>query len=296
MTDLVKPLASAIGHDLQRRTTIEIATIKNAIYQTCQDEAPVTVRRLFYRLVSLGLVRKTETEYKHTVIRLATDMRRVGDLPFEWIADASRWVHKRISYRSLEEWARASQELYRRHVWAQQPVQVHIWSEKEGIASAIARETYPWDVPLLIAKGFSSVTYLHNAAMDLRNDGRPAFIYWLGDWDPSGLTIPDVVERDLRTWAGREVDITFERLAITAEQIATYALPTRPTKTTTHGLAFTGESVEVDALDMNTLRGLVAAAIEQHVDEHQREQTERIEVLERERISDLLGQLGNGRT
>jgi hypothetical protein len=55
---------------------------------------------------------------------------------------------------------------------------------------------------------------------------------------------------------------------VTPDQIVDYALPTRPTKATSHGRALHhGDSVEVDALDPDDLRGLVRDRIGQHVDD-----------------------------
>ena len=68
------------------------------------------------------------------------------------------------------------------------------------------------------------------------------------------------------------VDVTFERLAITPEQVRKFQLPTRPTKKdgNTHAKQFKGKfSVEVEALPVNILQDIVRAAIEQHIDQHQ---------------------------
>jgi hypothetical protein len=52
----------------------------------------MTVRQAFYRLVSRPnpLIRKTEAEYKTTVVRLMGEMRRAKELPFSWVADNTR--------------------------------------------------------------------------------------------------------------------------------------------------------------------------------------------------------------
>jgi hypothetical protein len=66
---------------------------------------PMTVRQVFYQLVSLGAIDKTEVEYKQTVVRLLTEMRRTHELPFVWIADTragceSRALTIRLRMRS----------------------------------------------------------------------------------------------------------------------------------------------------------------------------------------------------
>jgi hypothetical protein len=98
------------------------------------------------------------------------------------------------------------------------------------------------------------------------------FIYQLGDHDPSGVdawraftdkVFGFVAERygDAESW------LHFERLAVTAAQITTMNLPTRPTKQTDSRAAkFDGESVEVDAIPAPVLRQLIEDAITQYID------------------------------
>jgi hypothetical protein len=96
---------------------------------------------------------------------------------------------------------------------------------------------------------------------------KPAYLYYFGDFDPSGLDIPRKVECDLREFAP-DADIEFERVAVTREQIAEMKLPTRPTKwTDSQAKSFVGESVEVDAIPPKVLRQLVSECITQHIDD-----------------------------
>ena len=95
---------------------------------------------------------------------------------------------------------------------------------------------------------------------------QPVYLYYFGDRDPSGVMIDRKIEQDLRTLAPT-AEIHFERVAVTAEQIATFNLPNRPTKTSdSRSRTFVGESVELDAIDPETLRGLVRGCIEGHID------------------------------
>lgn len=60
-----------------------------------------------------------------------------------------------------------------------------------------------------------------------------------------------------------------EQVALTCSRVTEYQLPTRPTKIegNTHARRFTDtESVELDALEPDVLRGLLQAAIERHID------------------------------
>jgi hypothetical protein len=73
------------------------------MYELLASENPVTVRQVFYRLVSRGIVARTESEYRSTVARLLAAMRREGAIPYRWIADNTRWMRKSQSYACLED-------------------------------------------------------------------------------------------------------------------------------------------------------------------------------------------------
>jgi hypothetical protein len=49
--------------------------IREAIVEILAKHAPQTVRQVFYALVVLGVIEKTEAEYKQTVVRLLDQMR-----------------------------------------------------------------------------------------------------------------------------------------------------------------------------------------------------------------------------
>src|SRR5262249_13758807 len=193
-------------------------------------------------------IAKTEMEYKTTVVRLLTDMRLSGKIPFGWIADNTRWMRKPRSYSSMEEALRRTAETYRRSLWDNQDGYVEVWLEKEALAGVLVEETGPWDVPLMVTRGYPSLSYLYEAACAIRALDKPAHLYYFGDYDPSGMDITRNVEERLRQFAP-EAQIHFARVAVTPEQINELQLPTRPTKKTdSRSRSFDGESVEVDAI------------------------------------------------
>jgi hypothetical protein len=50
--------------------------IRAAIVAVLGEIQPATVRQVYYQLVGRGVIAKTEAEYKSTVVRLLTGMRR----------------------------------------------------------------------------------------------------------------------------------------------------------------------------------------------------------------------------
>jgi len=271
----------------QRRSKSDMGDIREEIIKALSVDQPMTVRELFYRLVSQGAIAKSEAEYKSTVIRLLGEMRRDGSVPFDWIADNTRWMRKPRTHSSLENALRVTAATYRRAVWDEQDAYIEIWLEKDALAGVLYEITEPWDVPLMVTRGYASISYLHSAAEAIREQGKPTFLYYFGDYDPSGLDITRAVEDGIREFAP-DADITFERVAVTSEQIISMGLQTRPTKKTdTRSRNFKGESVEVDAIPLSALRQLAEIAITQHIDSAAHERLLEVEQAERETLEGI---------
>jgi hypothetical protein len=102
--------------------------------------------------------------------------------------------------------------------------------------------------------------------MTIQRQAKPTFLYYFGDYDPSGVDITRAVEEGIREFAPDE-DITFKRIALTREQIGQMKLPSRPTKTSdSRSKNFEGKSVEVDAIPPSELRRIAEECITQHID------------------------------
>jgi hypothetical protein len=116
-------------------------------------------------------------------------------------------------------------------------------------------------VPILALGGYASQSYVAEVMRDVSRQDRPAVLLYAGDHDPSGEDIDrDFVARS-DCWA------KVRRVALTAEQIEAYDLPSVPGKATdARAEAFEARhgrlvQVELDALPPETLRGLYGDAI-----------------------------------
>lgn len=120
-------------------------------------------------------------------------------------------------------------------------------------------------IALMVARGFSSLSFLHSAAEDINALDKPAYIYHLGDHDPSGVCAGEKIEQTLREFAP-DAEIHFERLAVLPWQIEAWNLPMRPTnQSDSRAKNFKGDSVELDAIHPDQLRELVEDAILRHL-------------------------------
>jgi hypothetical protein len=178
-------------------------------------------------------------------------------------------MRKPSAFTGIEACLNSTANSYRRDLWSSMPVYVEVWCEKDALAGVLLEETKIYDVPLMVARGYSSVSFLHGAAMAIKDREKPAHIYHFGDLDPSGVDAARDIEAKLRRYAP-DAEIHFERPAVTRSQVEEWDLPTRPTKQTdTRAKKFNGTSVELDAIPADKLRDLVRECIERHVDQHQ---------------------------
>jgi hypothetical protein len=294
----VRPQTGAIAPAAKRKigrrpTKAEMEARFDAIFDIVEEINPCGVRQSFYQTSVRGLLDKTEADYDK-VQRALVAMRRSGRVPYGWIVDGTRWMHKPASYGSLEQALRRTAQTYRRAIWDEQDVRVEFWLEKEGLAGTILPVTAEYDVPLYVSRGFSSITYLSEAADDIREADKPTYIYHLGDFDPSGVNAGEKIEETLQEMAP-DSEIVFERLAVQPWQIEQWNLPTRPTKPSdTRSRGFGSISVELDAIDPERLRLLVRQAIEKHLPRRQFEILKAAEQSERNIIRQLVRGAVNG--
>jgi hypothetical protein len=275
-----------------RSTKAEIEARREALLAIIADGRPMTVRQVFYQATVRGIVEKAESGYSKVQTDL-TLLRRAGELPYNWLADNTRWQRKPRTFGSVAEALRDTARFYRKSLWADADCYVEVWLEKDALAGVIYPVTSMFDVPLMVARGYASLSFLYSAAEYINDLDVPTYIYHLGDFDPSGVNAGEKIEETLREMAPN-AEINFERIAVTPEQIAEWDLPTRPTKPAdTRSKSFGEISVELDAIDPNRLREIVREAIEAHLPAEQFEVLKAAEESEREIISRLVGGLAS---
>lgn len=185
---------------------------------------------------------------------------------------------------AMEHFAR----LYRKDVWRDLPEKVEIWTGKETLTGPLLATTFNLGVGLFPCRGFASLSFLYETTKEIEESRKPTYIYYFGDHDPSGQNIFQTIQRELPKLAPT-VEIYFERLAVTREQIQKWDLPTRPTKRSDpRSKNFKGDSVEVEAIKPGTLRALCRNAIKFHIPEDHFERMKMIEAEERRDILSLV--------
>jgi hypothetical protein len=254
------PSVSA-SNSLGRPIGAKTKAIRAAVLDLADAHEVMTVRQIFYALTVLGVIPKDENTGYRPVQQQVLKMRHEGLLPWSFIADGTRWQRKPTTYDSADDALLVTARTYRRNLWRSQNARIEVWLEKDALAGVVREATEPWDVALMVSRGTSSATFLHAAAEAatgafVREDVT-TYIYAMYDFDAAGERAARAIQTGFERFAPN-VPIEFERIAVTREQIAAWALPTRPAKKTDpEAHKFGAEAVELDAIPPDKLIALV---------------------------------------
>jgi hypothetical protein len=261
------------------------------ICQELIEQNPVTLRGLFYRVVSTGYLPSTDEQHYRRVGRIVTRMRRCGIIRYSWIVDSIRSTLKPSSWSGLADYADTVQSSYRKNLWSRQPSYVHVFCEKDAIAGVIHPVTSEYDVSLSPIRGYVSESFAYEIAMQWQEIDKPIYAAYLGDYDPSGFDIERDLKAKLENLSGRSFEWT--RLGVNREDFESFNLVRlRPKKTDRRYSKFAdnhGEDcAEIDAIPSNALRGLVSEFIESHITQSEWIKLQEIEAIEREGFNRVL--------
>src|SRR5439155_7943632 len=149
--------------------------------------------------------------------------REQGLIPWEWVVDETREAERAPTWEDPAEYARAVQRSYRRDRWALQPRRVKVWSEKGTVRGTLAPVLEEYGVTFRVMHGYGSATALYGAAGETAAHDAPLCVFYVGDWDPSGLHMSEVdLPRRLDRCGG---NVELVRAALTAPDVRTPGLP-----------------------------------------------------------------------
>lgn len=235
----------------------------------------ITLRQLYYRLVSIGLKNCIQS-YKR-VVAVMTQARKEGIIPYEAFEDRDRAVlgDTNIEIKDIDseiENVKSSIKFwinhYRLNKWSNQPQYVEVWIEKKALQGVLAPVCSRAEVGLFACKGYPSLSSLYEASQKFNNaisEGHDPIIIYMGDYDPTGEDIPRSIKESL-AHMGAYVEV--EVIALNEEQVLELGLPPAPVKASDSRSAnWDGlGQVELDAMEPSLLKEMSKKAIESHFD------------------------------
>lgn len=219
------PLADWNGHVLSE--------IKRQLEDFRSQGFPPTLRGMYYTLVDLGVIPKTEAAY-HALSDHTSRWRENGTLARDCFSDHTRDIIQDFDddYEIIEDYVDngirylyLAKSEYTIPRWYGQSHYVEIWLEKDAAVETFRSIVKDRHVRVVPNRGHSSVAFFDKNVDRLKGkktEGKQIHILYFGDLDPSGEVMDKVYKRKFLEYGLFNVD--FQRLAVTKEQMERFGL------------------------------------------------------------------------
>lgn len=247
-------------------------TCREVIREYRADGLKLSLRQLYYQLVSEDIIPNDDKEYKK-LGALIGKARLIGEIDWDAIEDRNREPDTPAEFESLSELIEAAIHSYRLPRCKGQSYYLELWVEKAALANVLLPLAREYHATLMVNRGYSSLSAMFESAQRIdrrcrymsprgRYDSREgelcvdeAIILYLGDLDPSGEDMVRDIEERLTMFLdggvsidsddGRietpdgwntemvsRVPLTVEKIALTMDQVREYQPPPNPAKRT----------------------------------------------------------------
>lgn len=268
----------------RRWTAAQLERLRGHIVDCLREFRPRTARNIFYSVTDPRLdcpVSKDQEGYDR-VLRLLAEMRFSGRVAWDWVVDNSRSGD--FNSGGTREFRLADSldfSYWRRDFYHDAPWAIQIWMESDSLMSVLGASAREWRVDMWCCKGFSSHSHIRKGAQSLYYDvqytDKTPILLYVGDFDPSGLTIPEALLKEY-AWHlndfgqgqgvytrgdGQEREVDFRRLAINLDQVRQYQIPSKPRKDGQRIKPEIQDTYECEALRPDILEGIIRAGLEE---------------------------------
>lgn len=262
-----------IFQDLKLRPdNMDRLTRINGIIEEFQGKGyRLTLRQLYYQLVSRDVIANTPEEYKK-LGGLLVKGRMAGVVDWDAIEDRIRVPKIPYWVNDIEDALNDTIRQYRLDRMEGQDYYIEVWCEKDALSGIILRVTEKFHIRLMINRGYSSASAMYRAAKRFQsqidtNNKLPLILY-LGDHDPSGLDMVRDIRERLEEFG---IMVEINHIALTSDQIAEFNPPPNPAKITDpradwYIRLFGDMSWEVDALSPEDLTAVLNLNINNLID------------------------------
>lgn len=232
----------------------------------------LTLRQLYYQLVSRDMLTNSLKEYKR-LGSIINDARLAGLIDWDWIEDRTRNLQSVSHWKEPSDIIRSAAESFRIDKWSDQRHRIEVWVEKDALIGVLERACRGLDVAWFSCRGYTSQSELYSAGKRLERymlKRQTPVVIHLGDHDPSGIDMTRDVDDRLFMFAGTQVEV--RRIALNMPQVEEYNPPPNPAKITdsrfegyqrVHG----DESWELDALDPRVIHKLIEDTVAEYRDD-----------------------------
>ena len=249
---------------LSKANRIMLERINTILEEYRNDGYVLTLRQLYYQLVSKDIIPNNDREYAK-LSNILKKGRMAGIVDWSAIEDRVRVPKLPYWVRDVQHAIQDTIEQYRVDRMQGQQRNIEIWVEKDALSNVLFRVTSKYHIRLMVNRGYSSISAMYDAHRRLRSGD---VILYFGDHDPSGTDMVRDIRERMEEF-GREVDV--RPVALTMEQIRRFNPPPNPAKITDprakwYIREYGRTSWELDALPPRELIRLAEEAVEELID------------------------------
>jgi hypothetical protein len=231
-----------IGRNIHLKTVYLIAAVSRVLDEHKQYGGKLTVRQVYYQLVTKGVIENSKSSYPNYDHHLTTG-RKAGVIPWDAFEDRARSYYKeKEPVYDLTTAGTAEDEMksffrgilspsvpkdYDFPMWKNQPYYVELWVEKDALAGFLSPICERLGVGLVVSRGYTSYTFKAEAQKRFDRvhevEKRIPVLLYLGDLDPSGYDIYRCLKDELDT-------VIVMRIGLNVEDVSQFSLVPNPIK------------------------------------------------------------------
>lgn len=250
---------------MPKNITKKTTDLIQAANEVLSAEHPMTIRQLFYRLVSILNLNNCRADYQK-LSRVMTQARESGEIDPEWIVDRSKPEIIPNVWEDVRGYLKTVSRGYKRNYWRDQPHYTEVWIEKDSLTGSIDETIEELGITLRTHRGYGSTTKKLEIASLFDSIDKPMTIFYIGDFDPSGVDIERDLLQKVKRYMKSDRRIILKRLGILREDIEQFNLPPlrvkeRDPRAKGFCQAYGTDVVEADALPPTELRSRIKEAV-----------------------------------
>jgi hypothetical protein len=181
---------------LSKENKIVLETINNILEEYKNDGYVLTLRQLYYQLVSKDIIPNNDKEYAK-LSNILKKGRMAGIVDWASIEDRVRVPKIPYYVKDVKDAIKDTIEQYRIDRMRGQNNKIEIWVEKDALSNVLYRVSSKYHIRLMVNRGYSSVSAMYDAYNRL-NSGD--VILYFGDQELIRLAenaVEEIIDYDL---------------------------------------------------------------------------------------------------
>lgn len=158
-----------------------LGTIEEILSDYARDGYDISVRQLFYQLVSRNVIANKQKVYK-SIVALVNDARMAGVLDWRIFVDRGRKAYRPENWINPGAMAKEMAEQFQIDKWADQPYYCEVMVEKQALEGVLLPVCSNLDVTFMANKGYSSASAFYAPASDSGNVPSRVRNSWRSTW------------------------------------------------------------------------------------------------------------------